>query len=94
MASALLASKLEFEHTKNSYKLDTPQGSQEERILVMAQARLGNPVVPEVQVVVVEDCEVLKQPLHPLDLFEVGLILFVVVVNPFYKKNQMFNAQK
>ena len=42
--------------------------------------------------VVVEGCEVRKQPLHLLDLFEVGLILVVVVVNPFYKKKQTFNA--
>ena len=36
----------------------------------------------------VEDCEVLKQPLHYLDFFEVGLILVVVVVvDPYYKKD-------
>ena len=43
-------------------------------------------MVPEVQVVVVEGCEVQKQPLHSLDLFEVGPVLVVVVVSPFYKK--------
>ena len=47
---------------------------------------LGNLVVPEVQVAVVEDCEVPKQPFHQLDLFEVGLVLVVVVVDPFYKR--------
>ena len=36
----------------------------------------------------VEDCEVLKQPLHYLDFFEVSLILvMVVVVDPYYKKD-------
>ena len=35
---------------------------------------------------VVEDCEVSK-PLHQLDLFKVSLILVVVVVvDPYYKK--------
>ena len=36
--------------------------------------------------VVVEGCEVQKQPPHSLDPFEVGPVLVVVVVNPFYKK--------
>ena len=44
--------------------------------------------------VVVEGCEVQKQPLHSLDLFEVGPVLIVVVVNPFYKKKKLFNIQR
>ena len=48
---------------------------------------LGNLVVLEVRVAVVEGCEVLMQPLHQLDLFEVGLVLVaMVVVDPYYKK--------
>ena len=86
MTSILLVSKLESGHTKNSYKLDMPQGSWEGKILAEAYARLGNLVVPEVQVAVEEGCEVLKQPLHQPDLFEVDLVLVVVVVVPFYKR--------
>ena len=48
----------------------------------------------QVVVVVVEGCEVQKQPLHSLDLFEVGLVLVVVVVNSFYKKKKPFNTQR
>ena len=47
---------------------------------------LGNLVALEIRVVIVEGYEVLKQPLHQLDLFEVGLILVMVVVVPFYKR--------
>ena len=48
---------------------------------------LGNLVVLEVRVVVVKGCEVLMQPLHQLDLFEVDLVLIaMVVVDPYYKK--------
>ena len=36
MALALLASELEFEFTKNSYMLDTLEGSWEGKILVVA----------------------------------------------------------
>ena len=42
----------------------------------------------------VEDCEVPKQPLHQVDLFEVGLILVVVVVDPFYKMKRVFNIHE
>ena len=52
----------------------------------MAKVGLGNLVALEFRVVVVEGCEVLKQPLHQLDLFEVDLVLVVVVVVPFYKR--------
>ena len=57
---------------------------------------LENLVVLEVRVVVeVEGCEVLMQPLHQLDLFEVGLVLVVmVVVDPYYKKKYTFNSQE
>ena len=48
---------------------------------------LGNLVVLEVRVEVVEGCEVPMQPFHQLDLFEVGLVLVaMVVVDPYYKK--------
>ena len=87
LASVSLVFELESGQTKNSYRLDTPQGSWEGKILAEAYARLGNLVVPEVQVAVEEGCEVLKQPLYQLDLFEVGLVLVaMVVVNPYYKK--------
>ena len=53
----------------------------------MAWVGLGSLVVPEVRVVVVEGCEVLKRSLHQHDLFEVGLVLvMMVVVDPYYKK--------
>ena len=78
---------LVFECTKSSYTPGTLQGSQKGKILVVAQARLGNQVVLEVWVVV-EDYEVPKYPLHQLDLFEVDLILVVVVVDPFYKEKE------
>ena len=96
MASVPLAPELYSVHTKSSCTLDMPQGSLEERISIVAWAELENPVVPEVQVVVVvvEGCEVQKQPLHSLDLFEVGLVHVVVVVNPFYKKKKPFNTQR
>ena len=35
LASVLLVSELEFEHTKNSYRLGTPQGSREGKIQVV-----------------------------------------------------------
>ena len=55
----------------------------------MAWVGLGNLVVFEVQVVMVDGCEVQMQmqPLHQSDLFEVNLVLVVmVVVDPYYKK--------
>ena len=57
---------------------------------------LENLVVLEVRVVVeVKGCEVLMQPLHQLDLFEVGHVLVVmVVVDPYYKKKYTFNSQE
>ena len=88
MTSVLLASELESEHTKNSFRLDTPQGLWEGKILAEAQVGLGNLVVPEVQVAVKEGCEVLYQ----LDLFEVDLV--IVVVDPFYKRKYTFNIQE
>ena len=86
MAFFLLVSELEFEHTKNLYRLDTPQGSWEGKILAVVLVVLENLVVPKVQVMGVEGYEVLKQPLHQLDLFKVGLVLVLMVVNPFYKR--------
>ena len=52
-------------------------------------------VVLEVRVVV-EDCEMPKQPFHQLELIEVGLvfILTVVVVDPFYTRKEIFNIQE
>ena len=52
----------------------------------MAWVGLGNLIVLEVQVAVVEGYEVQKQHLHQLDLFEVGFVLIVVVVDPYYKR--------
>ena len=88
MASVQLAFKPESEHTRNSYKLDMPQGSLEGKTQAVAQVELENLVVLEVRVVVeVEGYEVLMQPHHQLDLLEVGLVLAVmVVVDPYYKK--------
>ena len=87
MTSVLLASELGSVRTRSSYKLDMPQGSQEERTSAVAWVGLENLVVPEVRVAVVEGCEVLMQPFHQLDLFEVDLVLVAkVVVGPYYKK--------
>ena len=79
MAFVLLA--FEFEYTKNSYMLDMPQGLWEGKVMVVALVGPRNLVVLKIQVAG-EDCKVLKQPLHQLDLFEVSLVLVVVVVNP------------
>ena len=82
-----MASKPESVHTRSSWKLDMPQGSQEEKIQVVAWVGLENLVVLEVRVAMVEGCEVPMQPFHQSDLFEVGLILVVmVVVDLYYKK--------
>ena len=92
MASVLLVFKLEFGHTKNSYMPDTPQESWEGKIHVVALVGLGNLVALKVRVVV-EGCEVLKQLLHQLELFEVGLALDVVVRDPLYKRKRICNIQ-
>ena len=60
MTSVLLVPELKSEHTKNLYRLDTPQGSWEGKILIVAQVELGSLIVPKVQVAMVEGCEVLK----------------------------------
>ena len=52
----------------------------------MAWVGLGSLVVPKVQVAVMEGYEMPKRPLYQPDLFEVGLVLVVVVVDPYYKK--------
>ena len=85
MAFVLLAFELGSVCTNSSYKLNMPQGSQKEKILVVAWVELGNLVVPEVWVAMVEGCEVSKQPFHQSDLFKVDLVV-MVVVDPYYKK--------
>ena len=55
----------------------------------MAWVGLESLVVPEVRMVVVEGCEVSKQPLPQSDLFEVGLVLVVMVVVDLYYKRKV-----